>query len=238
MPFKIKAWLSSKQLFRVKFISFVTTAVTLTGLAVQYYAETVEARDEITWPLEDDPEYENYENNKWSAIGVTPFPRGRIVHLSRNTAVCDSWVLFPGISILPRGLVAPFYFMALNYLFMGIGVVSDIFMESIEKITATTQVVLVEKIDENGEPTKEQKKVLVWNATVANLTLMALGSSAPEILLAVIETASNLGGCPGELGASTIVGSAAFNLLVISAASIWAVSPETDTDEDRDTEMP
>ena len=27
----------------------------------------------------------------------------------------------------------------------------------------------------------------VWNDTVANLTLMALGSSAPEILLAVIE---------------------------------------------------
>ena len=29
--------------------------------------------------------------------------------------------------------------------------------------------------------------VRVWNATVANLTLMALGSSAPEILLSVIE---------------------------------------------------
>lgn len=77
----------------------------------------------------------------------------------------------------------------------------------------------------------------MWNATVANLTLMALGSSAPEILLAVIETATKLGQCPGELGASTIVGSAAFNLLVISAASIWAVSPETDTDDDRDEEM-
>ena len=30
--------------------------------------------------------------------------------------------------------------------------------------------------------------VKFWNATVANLTLMALGSSAPEILLSVIET--------------------------------------------------
>ena len=68
------------------------------------------------------------------------------------------------------------------------------------------------------------KKVKVWNPTVANLTLMALGSSAPEILLAVIETTGNLGGCPGELGASTIVGSAAFNLLVITAACIFAVN--------------
>jgi len=52
---------------------------------------------------------------------------------------------------------------------------------------------------------------------------MALGSSAPEILLSVIETISNLGGTPGELGPSTIVGSAAFNLFVISGVSIAAV---------------
>jgi len=66
---------------------------------------------------------------------------------------------------------------------------------------------------------------------------MALGSSAPEILLSVIETLTTLGKCPGELGASTIVGSAAFNLLVISGVSIYAVSEENDTDEDRDTTM-
>lgn len=75
-------------------------------------------------------------------------------------------------------------------------------------------------------------KVLVWNSTMANLTLMALGSSAPEILLAIIEAAGNLGGCPGELGPSTIVGSAAFNLLVISAVSIYAVSEESEGKKD------
>ncbi len=52
---------------------------------------------------------------------------------------------------------------------------------------------------------------------------MALGSSAPEILLSVIETVTMLGLVPGELGPSTIVGSAAFNLLVISGVSIIAV---------------
>lgn len=67
---------------------------------------------------------------------------------------------------------------------------------------------------------------------------MALGSSAPEILLAVIETVQGLGKCPGELGASTIVGSAAFNLLVISALSIVSVSKENDTAVDRDTTTP
>lgn len=40
--------------------------------------------------------------------------------------------------------------------------------------------------DENYELVP--KRVAVWNPTVANLTLMALGSSAPEILLSCIET--------------------------------------------------
>ena len=61
---------------------------------------------------------------------------------------------------------------------------------------------------------------------MANLSLMALGSSAPEILLNVLETIQTLGQTAGELGPSTIVGSAAFNLLVISGASIIAVSEE------------
>ena len=55
---------------------------------------------------------------------------------------------------------------------------------------------------------------------------MALGSSAPEILLSVIETTKDLDATPGELGPSTIVGSAAFNLLVISGLSILAVGDE------------
>lgn len=102
-------------------------------------------------------------------------------------------------------------------------------MEGIEHITAQKRLVLVK--DSLGY--EVPKKVDVWNPTVANLTLMALGSSAPEILLSVIETIQFLGDTPGELGPSTIVGSAAFNLLLISAVSIYAVNEDTD---DRDDE--
>lgn len=56
---------------------------------------------------------------------------------------------------------------------------------------------------------------------------MALGSSAPEILLAIIEaSASNFQ--PAELGPSTIVGSAAFNLLVITGFCIYGVKGTND----------
>ena len=55
---------------------------------------------------------------------------------------------------------------------------------------------------------------------------MALGSSAPEILLSVIESLKNLGLKAGELGPGSIVGSGAFNLLIIIGVSIVAVDEE------------
>ena len=51
---------------------------------------------------------------------------------------------------------------------------------------------------------------------------MALGSSAPEILLSCIEIVGNNFEA-GELGPGTIVGSAAFNLLCISAVCVSGV---------------
>lgn len=70
----------------------------------------------------------------------------------------------------------------------------------------------------------EEVKFLVWNPTIANLSLMALGSSAPEILLAVIGAVQDLGTDNiDELGPGTIVGSAAFNLLFISAICVMAI---------------
>lgn len=48
----------------------------------------------------------------------------------------------------------------------------------------------------------------------------------------------DLDAIPPVLGPSTIVGSAAFNLLVISGVSILAVSEKTDTDPERDEDCP
>lgn len=105
-------------------------------------------------------------------------------------------------------------------------------MESIEVISSSHRT--VKTIDAEGYTVVQ--KVPVWNPTIANLTLMALGSSAPEILIAVIETVSTLGSTPGELGPSTIVGSAAFNLLVISGISILSVTPKNDSRTDKEIE--
>ena len=94
------------------------------------------------------------------------------------------------------------------------------YFRAIEVITSQTRIKEIKDREGNVIGTIEE---IVWNPTVANLSLMALGSSAPEIMLSVIETITLIEKDPGELGPSTIVGSAAFNLLIITAVSIMAV---------------
>ena len=125
----------------------------------------------------------------------------------------------PGTSLMGKAPLGIFYLIFLFWLFLGISVIADIFMEAIEVITSSTKDMPFADKDGNVVTVP----VPVWNPTIANLTLMALGSSAPEILLSVIEALKNLGQQAGELGPSSIVGSGAFNLLVISGVSIVSV---------------
>ncbi|XP_036379988.1 solute carrier family 8 member 4a [Megalops cyprinoides] len=110
------------------------------------------------------------------------------------------------------------YFVALIYMFLGMSIIADRFMTSIEVITSQEKEITIKK--PNGETTTAT--VRIWNETVSNLTLMALGSSAPEILLSVIEVCGHRFE-PGDLGPSTIVGSAAFNMFVIIALCVYVV---------------
>ncbi|CAI5763853.1 calcium exchanger 3 isoform X1 [Podarcis lilfordi] len=110
------------------------------------------------------------------------------------------------------------YFVALIYMFLGVSIIADRFMASIEVITSQEKEVTIRK--PNGETTTTT--IRVWNETVSNLTLMALGSSAPEILLSLIEVCGH-GFIAGDLGPSTIVGSAAFNMFIIIAICVYVI---------------
>ncbi|ESO09920.1 hypothetical protein HELRODRAFT_72786 [Helobdella robusta] len=114
------------------------------------------------------------------------------------------------------------YTVGLVWCFLGVAIVADIFMCSIEKITSHVRKIKVASEDaESG-----YEEIEIWNDTVANLTLMALGSSAPEILLACIEIVGK-GFVAGDLGPGTIVGSAAFNLFCITGICV-AVIPKNE----------
>uniref|UniRef100_H2Z6F1 Calx-beta domain-containing protein n=1 Tax=Ciona savignyi TaxID=51511 RepID=H2Z6F1_CIOSA len=123
-------------------------------------------------------------------------------------------------SIWSEGFRIFLYGVGLLWSFMAISIIADVFMCAIEVITSKTTEVKVARPElEEGF---ETVKVRVWNDTVAKLTFMALGSSAPEILLSVIEIVGN-NFVVGELGPGTIVGSASFNLLVIVAVCIYSI---------------
>ena len=71
-----------------------------------------------------------------------------------------------------EGVRCVLYLAGLLYFFLGVSIIADLFMEAIEVITSKTRVVKMGR---------HNVEVKVWNATIANLTLMALGSSAPEV---------------------------------------------------------
>jgi len=148
------------------------------------------------------------------------------VKKKENTGInCDDGLvipLWPGTDEMSpgdrfgRGLL---YAVLMLWLFIGVAIVSDKFMESIEMITAQEKEVSVK------DPRTGKTQVIivkVWNETVANLTLMALGSSAPEIMLSVIEIWAK-GFKAGDLGPGTIVGSAAFNLFMIIGLCMYVI---------------
>jgi solute carrier family 8 (sodium/calcium exchanger) len=133
--------------------------------------------------------------------------------------VVNSGTLLPAFFAEESATVgAVVYLLLLLWTFIGVAIVSDVFMAAIEVITSKEYLVMT--ISEAGQ--ERQLKLKVWNDTVANLTLMALGSSAPEILLSVIELFGN-NMFSGDLGPATVVGSAAFNLFIISAVCVYCI---------------
>ncbi|XP_056397505.1 sodium/calcium exchanger 2 isoform X2 [Hyla sarda] len=142
---------------------------------------------------------------------------------SSEVAECQPGIMLPvwrpnNPSTGDKAARAVVYFVAMLYLFLGVSIIADRFMASIEVITSQEKEITLTK--PNGETSVAT--VRIWNETVSNLTLMALGSSAPEILLSVIEVCGH-NFQAGELGPGTIVGSAAFNMFVIIAICVYVI---------------
>lgn len=133
-----------------------------------------------------------------------------------NSARCNDGIVFPAFegeenwNVVLRGSL---YLVGLMYVFLGVAIIADMFMAAIEKVTS-------KRWQKNINGRTETRKV--WNDTVATLSLMALGSSAPEIFLSIIDVVKKRFHF-GKLGPSTIVGSASFNLFCIIAACVVAI---------------
>lgn len=187
--------------------------------------------DQVTREGQESPNFDlNGGSNSGSNTSSTPLSFDEDESKTCSIArICDDGILLPAwrpvknISNLDKAFRAIVYLLTMMYLFLGVSIIADRFMAAIEVITSQEREVTIQK------PTGETITVHVrtWNETVSNLTLMALGSSAPEILLSCIEIIGN-GFVAGDLGPGTIVGSAAFNLFVIIGLCV-AVIPNGET---------
>jgi len=113
----------------------------------------------------------------------------------------------------PDWLRCVLYGIAMVYMFLGVAIVADTFVAAIDAVTSRRR----QRKKDNHLVTEK-----VWNDTVATLSLMALGSSAPEIALSVVDLFKKQFFYT-PLGAQTIAGSAAFNLLVIVAVCVCVI---------------
>ena len=71
---------------------------------------------------------------------------GYVQEYSNKDAImpfCHSALLLPGLSLLNEGALSVALLLCLLYLFLGVAIVADLFMEAIEVITSSKVIVYV-----------------------------------------------------------------------------------------------
>ena len=103
---------------------------------------------------------------------------------------CESYLLFHGETDLGNGFRAFLYFLGLAYCFIGLSAITARFFRSMENVVKHTRRVVQIDPSTNAEIVKHEK---VWNYTIADITLLAFGTSFPQISLATIDAIRNIG---------------------------------------------
>ncbi len=76
-------------------------------------------------------------------------PGGYIEEYTNKETFCTSFIYNPGLSLAGDAGLAICYFLFLIWLFIGIAILSDIFMEAIEEITSKSSLVYISDVDGN-----------------------------------------------------------------------------------------
>nr|DAD33277.1 TPA_asm: hypothetical protein HUJ06_012128 [Nelumbo nucifera] len=131
---------------------------------------------------------------------------------------CESYLLFRGETALGDGFRLFLYLLGLAYCFLGLSAVTARFFRSMENVVKHKKKVVEIDPFTNTELIRYEN---VWNYTIADITLLAFGTSFPQISLATIDAIRNIGQLyAGGLGPGTLVGSAAFDLFPIHAVCV------------------
>ena len=103
---------------------------------------------------------------------------------------CESYFLFYGETELGIGLRTFLYFLGLAYCFIGLSAITARFFLSMENVVKHSRKVVEIDPQTGAEIVRYEK---VWNFTIADISLLAFGTSFPQISLATIDAIRNIG---------------------------------------------
>lgn len=103
---------------------------------------------------------------------------------------CESYFIFHGETSLGVGFRTFLYFLGLAYCFVGLSAITARFFQSMESVVSHTRKVVDINPYTGAEIIRYEK---VWNFTIADISLLAFGTSFPQISLATIDAIRNLG---------------------------------------------
>ncbi|KAB5527426.1 hypothetical protein DKX38_021273 [Salix brachista] len=103
---------------------------------------------------------------------------------------CESYFLFRGETTLGEGFRTFLYFLGLAYCFIGLSAITARFFLSMENVVKHSRKVVEIDPHTNAEVIRYEK---VWNYAIADISLLAFGTSFPQISLATIDAIQNIG---------------------------------------------
>ena len=85
-----------------------------------------------------------FNNKTFEQYRIKIYAKGYIEEYleGQNDAYCDSWVLFPGTTLITNEKLGIAYFIVLVYLFIGIVVLHDILFGAIEIIVSQKAMII------------------------------------------------------------------------------------------------
>ena len=85
-----------------------------------------------------------HEGIKYQWEGVDEWGRGKVVQYASTETMCYSPFFPPAFGMRSRRTLGTIYFLLMSYIFIGIMIISDMFMEAIEEITSQQRTIQTE----------------------------------------------------------------------------------------------